>query len=104
MSLVAILAAISLAWRAVVAKIAGELCGPSAVPWTEPMGIIVPNILEVADIPHLAALVAPRKMTIASGMDTAGQRPGHVGCSRVFRSQGRSTRCWARPGPVLRLG
>ena len=36
------------------------------------MGIIVPNILQVADMPHLAALVAPRRMSIASGMNTAG--------------------------------
>lgn len=60
--------------RAVVAeRCLVSFVAPEAVPWPGvPMGIIVPNILEVADTPHLAAIVAPRRMIIASGTNTVG--------------------------------
>ena len=47
--------------------------GRSAVPWAGvPMGIIVPDILEVGDTGHLASLVAPRPLLIGGGIETDG--------------------------------
>lgn len=38
------------------------------------MGLLVPNILKVGDIAHLAALIAPRRLVIADGVDPQGNR------------------------------
>ena len=38
------------------------------------MGLLTPGILKVADIPHLAALSAPRKLVIAGGMSPQGKK------------------------------
>ena len=49
--------------------------GRSAAPWAGvPMGIIVPDLLEVGDTGHLAALVAPRPLLVGSGLETDGSR------------------------------
>ncbi len=37
------------------------------------MGLLVPGILRVADIPHLAALSAPRRLVIAEGLSPQGK-------------------------------
>ena len=75
MSLPAILAA------ALDARVAGVACSDCLVsfvgrgpkPWSGvPMGAIVPNILDVGDIGHLAALIAPRPLAIASGLEPEG--------------------------------
>jgi hypothetical protein len=36
------------------------------------MGLLAPNLLDVGDIGHLAALVAPRPLAIASGLEPEG--------------------------------
>jgi pimeloyl-ACP methyl ester carboxylesterase len=37
------------------------------------MGLLAPGILRIADVPHLAALVAPRRLVIAEGRDPQGK-------------------------------
>jgi hypothetical protein len=50
-----------------------SLVGRQGKPWSGvPMGLIVPNILEVGDIGHLAALIAPRRLVITSGIEPEG--------------------------------
>jgi hypothetical protein len=39
-----------------------------------PMGILAPGILKVGDIPHLAGLVAPRRLVIAGGVSPQGKK------------------------------
>jgi dienelactone hydrolase len=39
-----------------------------------PMGLLAPGMLKVGDIPHLAALSAPRKLIIAGGMSPQGKK------------------------------
>ena len=47
--------------------------GRKGKPWSRlPMGLIVPNILDVGDLGHLAALVAPRRLVITSGVEPEG--------------------------------
>jgi hypothetical protein len=36
------------------------------------MGLLAPGILRVGDVPHLAALVAPRKLQIIGGVKPQG--------------------------------
>ncbi|MCC6418398.1 MAG: acetylxylan esterase [Gemmataceae bacterium] len=38
------------------------------------MGLLAPGILRVADVPHLAALSAPRRLVIAEGVSPQGKR------------------------------
>jgi hypothetical protein len=48
--------------------------GRTAAPWAKiPMGIIVPDLLDVGDTGHLAALVAPRPLSVGGGIETDGQ-------------------------------
>jgi dienelactone hydrolase len=39
-----------------------------------PMGLLAPGILKLGDIPHLAALSAPRKLVIAGGVSPQGKK------------------------------
>jgi hypothetical protein len=39
-----------------------------------PMGLLAPGILKVGDIPHFAALLAPRKLIIAGGVSPQGKK------------------------------
>ncbi|HEV3122847.1 MAG TPA: acetylxylan esterase [Isosphaeraceae bacterium] len=73
-----------------VALLAGAMSGQKALrigllgplvsfvgegPWLNlPMGIIAPNLLDVADIGHLAALAAPRRLAVAGGVEPNGQQ------------------------------
>jgi hypothetical protein len=75
MSLPAILAA------ALDPRVAGVACsgclvslvGQKAKPWSGvPMGLIAPNILDVGDVGHLAALVAPRPLVVSGGVEPEG--------------------------------
>jgi hypothetical protein len=45
-----------------------------------PMGIIAPNMLDVGDVGHLAALAAPRKLAVAGGVEPNGKvaTPEHL--------------------------
>jgi pimeloyl-ACP methyl ester carboxylesterase len=38
------------------------------------MGLLAPGILRVGDVPHLAALSAPRRLIVAGGVDPQGQK------------------------------
>jgi dienelactone hydrolase len=59
--------------------------GRAATPWSGvPMGIIVPDILEVGDTGHLAALVAPRPLRIAGGFETDGSPAGAPRLNSAF--------------------
>jgi cephalosporin-C deacetylase-like acetyl esterase len=44
-----------------------------AYPTGTPMGVVVPGILRVGDVPHLAALAAPRRLLIAEGRTPQNQ-------------------------------
>ncbi len=48
------------------------------------MGLLVPGILRVGDIPHLAALSAPRKLVIAGGMTAEGKKLDQKGLIAAF--------------------
>jgi pimeloyl-ACP methyl ester carboxylesterase len=39
-----------------------------------PMGLLAPGILRVGDVPHLAALAAPRRLIVASGTAADGRK------------------------------
>jgi dienelactone hydrolase len=45
----------------------------TTMPWGIPMGALAPNILEVGDVGHFAALVAPRPLVYTRALDTVGQ-------------------------------
>jgi dienelactone hydrolase len=45
-----------------------------AYPAGWPMGLLAPGILRVADVPHLAALAAPRRLLFADGTTTDGKK------------------------------
>jgi dienelactone hydrolase len=73
-----------------VALLAGALSGPKVSrlgllgplltfvgegPWSNlPMGIVAPNMLDVGDIGHLAALAAPRRLVVAGGVEPNGMQ------------------------------
>ena len=45
----------------------------SARPWSGvPMGVLAPNILDVGDVGHLAALVAPRPLVFTGALEPEG--------------------------------
>lgn len=49
------------------------------------MGLLAPGILRVGDIPHLAALFAPRRLVIAEGLDARGKPLAAKGLAEAFR-------------------
>jgi dienelactone hydrolase len=48
------------------------------------MGLLAPGILRVGDIPHLAALMAPRHLLIARGVDFAGTTLANEALRQAF--------------------
>ena len=38
------------------------------------MGVLVPGILKAGDVPHLAGLIAPRRLVIAEGVSPQGRK------------------------------
>ncbi len=57
--------------------------GLDAKPWSgHPMGLLAPNILELADVGHIAALLAPRPFVLTSAVEPDG------GPATVARIQG----------------
>jgi dienelactone hydrolase len=48
------------------------------------MGLLAPGILGAGDIPHLAAMVAPRDLLIANPVDPAGKTLGNEACREAF--------------------
>jgi dienelactone hydrolase len=51
-----------------------SLVTTAAYPAGTRMGLLVPGILKVGDVPHLAALCAPRKLILAGGHGPAGKK------------------------------
>jgi hypothetical protein len=49
------------------------------------MGILAPGILKVGDIPHLAGLVAPRRLVIAGGVSPQGKKLTQKELEEAFR-------------------
>ncbi|VTS03514.1 alpha/beta hydrolase [Tuwongella immobilis] len=58
---------------------------PTAYPSGTPMGVLVPGILRVADVPHLAAMIAPRPLTIVDGITASGVRLGLDALTAAFQ-------------------
>ena len=63
-------------------RVAGVVCnrclvsyvGLAGKPWSgHPMGLMAPNILELGDISHFAALLAPRPFVLTSAVEPDGQ-------------------------------
>ena len=50
-----------------------------------PMGILAPGLLKVGDIPHLAALIAPRRLVIAGAVSPQGRKLGQKELEEAFR-------------------
>jgi hypothetical protein len=50
-----------------------------------PMGLLAPGILKVGDIPHLAGLVAPRRLVIAGGVSPQGKKLSQKELEDAFR-------------------
>lgn len=48
------------------------------------MALLAPGILRVGDLPHLAALIAPRKLIVAGGQSAAGKTLDHKQLSQAF--------------------
>jgi dienelactone hydrolase len=48
------------------------------------MGLLAPGILKVGDVPHLAALCAPRRLVIAGGIDPQGKQLDGKGLKERF--------------------
>lgn len=47
--------------------------GADATPWAGlPMGLIAPDLLDLADVDRLMALVAPRRLVVAGGVEPSG--------------------------------
>jgi dienelactone hydrolase len=61
-----------------------SLVGRTGKPWSNvPMGLIAPNMLEVADIAHVAALIAPRPLLFLNAIEPEG---GGAAADRVARA------------------
>ena len=104
------------------ARVSGVSCsgglvsfvGQNAQPWAGvPMGLLAPNILDVGDVGHLAALVAPRPLVFTNAIDTDGM-PASLDrtlsawafCRSIYRLTGAGDRLKLAPpaelGPLLR--
>jgi hypothetical protein len=59
---------------------------PTPVTWFGlPMGLIPPNLLEVADLAQIAALVAPRRLIIKGGVEVDGREADHGRLVNAYR-------------------
>jgi len=50
-----------------------------------PMGLLAPGMLKVGDIPHLAALAAPRRLVIGGGVSPQGKKLSQKELEDAFR-------------------
>jgi hypothetical protein len=48
------------------------------------MGLLAPGILRVGDIPHLAALTAPRQLIVSGGVTPKGKKLAEKQLLRAF--------------------
>jgi dienelactone hydrolase/pimeloyl-ACP methyl ester carboxylesterase len=69
----------------VLADATGSLVTDSPYASGTPMGILVPAILKVGDIPHLAALIAPRRLVIGGGVSPQGKKLSQKELGDAFR-------------------
>ena len=59
--------------------------GQKAKPWKGvPMGLVAPDILDVGDVGHLAALVAPRPLVVSGGVEPEGETASSQRLSDAF--------------------
>ncbi len=79
--------------------------GRNAKPWADvPMGVLAPNVLDVGDVGHLAALVAPRPLVFTHAIDTDGTpatldrtRSAFEFCRSIYRLAGAGDRLKLAP-------
>jgi dienelactone hydrolase len=57
---------------------------PAAYPPGTRMGLLAPGLLRAGDVPHLAALAAPRKLLIAGGASAGGKKLEEKALQAVF--------------------
>ena len=67
------------------------------------MGLLVPNLLQVADIPQIAGLIAPRPLVIDSGITPQGKAVTNERLRGAF-DWTRGVYRLLRSEPNLRLG
>jgi len=68
-----------------VATAGGPVSFVGAGPWRNwSLGVIAPNILDVADVGHLASLVAPNRLAIAGGVEPDGSHASKVRMRTAF--------------------
>jgi pimeloyl-ACP methyl ester carboxylesterase len=60
------------------------ITGEAYAPGTH-MGLLAPGILRVGDVPHLAALCAPRKLLVAEGVSPQGKKLTAKEMTEAFR-------------------
>lgn len=59
--------------------------GADASPWSKlPMGLIAPNLLDMADVGRLAALLAPGRLVVAGGVEPSGAPVSAVRRAKAF--------------------
>jgi dienelactone hydrolase len=56
----------------------------TAYPAQTRIGLLAPGLLKAGDIPHLAALAAPRTLVIAGGIDSAGKALDQKGLEKAY--------------------
>jgi len=55
-----------------------------AYPTGTHMGLLAPGLLRVGDVPHLAALAAPRRLIVAAGVSPAGKALGEKALKEAY--------------------
>jgi cephalosporin-C deacetylase-like acetyl esterase len=71
--------AVAAAVDAVVTLVTGEAYGPGTR-----MGLLAPGLLRAGDVPHLAALVAPRPLALAGGVTPQGKKVAEKPLSEAY--------------------
>ena len=60
------------------------LMSETAYPARTRMGLLAPGLLKAGDVPHLTALLAPRTVVVAGGLDAAGKALEQKGLDAAF--------------------
>jgi hypothetical protein len=61
-----------------------SLLAPEAYPAGTRMGLLAPGLLKAGDVPHLAALGAPRRLSIVGGLDPLGKKLDETALAKSF--------------------
>jgi pimeloyl-ACP methyl ester carboxylesterase len=75
----------------------------AAYPAGTRMGLLAPGVLRAGDVPHLAALAAPRKLVLAGGLSAAGKALDAKGVAEAFAFTRRAYRL-AKAAAALEVG